>query len=115
MKKDKLMLGSLEQKIMECLWDGENMTCREVHDCLNEKAKKKMAYTTLMTVMDRLHNKGFLSRKKQGKTYLYTYKKDKKSTLSMFAQNMINSLSEAFGEEAILAFSEEIEDISKQK
>lgn len=115
MKKDKLTLGSLEKKVMECLWDSEKMTCREVHDCLHAKNKKSTAYTTLMTVMDRLYEKGFLSRKKQGKTYVYTSKKDKRQTLQLFAQNMINSLVNTFGEEAIAAFSEELDEHTTPK
>ena len=35
-------------------------------------ARLKLAYTTVMTVMDNLHSKGFVAREKQGKAYLYT-------------------------------------------
>lgn len=111
MKKDKLTLGPLEKKVLECLWTNEKMTCREVYNFMLENYKKSPAYTTLMTVMDRLYTKGFLSRKKLGKTYIYTTKKTKKQTLKLFAQNMISNLVSTFGEEAILAFSEELDDI----
>ena len=62
--------GDLEAVVMDRLWarDGAT-TVREVfEDLLHDR---EIAYTTVMSTKDNLHRKGWLSRKRQGKAYLY--------------------------------------------
>jgi predicted transcriptional regulator len=63
-------LGPLERAIMEWLWDrpGAQVTVR---DMMATGTAKGSAYTTVMTVLDRLWRKRFLSRKKVGRAYAY--------------------------------------------
>lgn len=63
------VLGELEASIMECVWEAKKATVRYVHDCLS--IKREIAYTTVMTVMGRLSDKGYLSKKKSKNAYLY--------------------------------------------
>jgi predicted transcriptional regulator len=63
-------LGGLETKVMEVLWDASSpLSVREVHDVLNETAD--LAYTTVMTVLDRLAKKHIVLRDRDGKAWLY--------------------------------------------
>jgi predicted transcriptional regulator len=63
-------LGDLEAVIMDRLWDwGTTATVRDVVDDLQQH--RKIAYTTVMTVMDNLHNKGWLARERDGKAWRY--------------------------------------------
>src|SRR5680860_1755722 len=50
------VLGDLEAEIMECMWDLGSASVRRVHECLQED--RNIAYTTVMTVMTRLAEKG---------------------------------------------------------
>ncbi len=70
MPKIKGDLGPLERAIMESLWDREDheVTVRDVNE---SPAGRKSAYTTVMTVLDRLWRKGFLARRKVGCAYVY--------------------------------------------
>lgn len=53
---------------MEALWrSGGEMSVREVHLAF----EARIAYTTLMTTLDRLHKKGLLDRRKDGRAFLY--------------------------------------------
>jgi predicted transcriptional regulator len=63
-------LGPLERAIMEFLWD-EDDTEVTVRDVLVSPAGRRSAYTTVMTVLDRLWRKGFVSRRKEGRAYVY--------------------------------------------
>ena len=64
-------LGDLEAEIMNRLWDWNRPTSvREVLDDINRV--RPLAYTTVMTVMDNLHNKGIVSRERAGRAFLYT-------------------------------------------
>jgi predicted transcriptional regulator len=63
-------LGGLETKVMEVLWDASSpLSVREVHDALS--AASDLAYTTVMTVLDRLAKKHILLRDRDGKAWLY--------------------------------------------
>ncbi|WP_019872901.1 BlaI/MecI/CopY family transcriptional regulator [Sporichthya polymorpha] len=62
--------GDLEAVIMERLWAADAaMTVRQVHTDLYDE--RSLAYTTVMTVMDKLHRKGWLLREPVGRAYEY--------------------------------------------
>ncbi len=64
-------LGELEAEVMDRLWTWQHpATVREVLDDL--VPARKLAYTTVMTVMDNLHRKGLLSREQDGRAYRYS-------------------------------------------
>jgi predicted transcriptional regulator len=63
--------GDLEAVIMHRVWDhGGPVTVRELFDEL--RRERVIAYTTVMTTMDNLHRKGWLTRVKEGKAYRYS-------------------------------------------
>ena len=63
--------GDLEGPIMDRIWDRDApVTVRDVFDELS--AERTIAYTTVMSTMDNLHRKGWLTREKDGKAYRYT-------------------------------------------
>lgn len=62
--------GDLESVVMDMVWDsGSPVTVRELLDDL--RRERDIAYTTVMSTMDNLHRKGWLSRVKDGKAYRY--------------------------------------------
>ncbi|MUL43669.1 BlaI/MecI/CopY family transcriptional regulator [Streptomonospora sp. PA3] len=67
------MLGRLETEVMGVLWAASGpMTVREVLDALNEGRKDPAAYTTVLTVLSRLVDKGALTRSEAGRGHRYT-------------------------------------------
>jgi predicted transcriptional regulator len=62
--------GELEAVIMERLWElGRPVLVREMVDEL--RPERALAYTTVMTVMDNLHRKGWLRRERDGRAWRY--------------------------------------------
>lgn len=61
-------LGELEQAVMDAAWRSSPLS---VHDAGQMLAERGLAYTTLMTTMDRLFKKGLLAREKRGHAFLY--------------------------------------------
>jgi len=60
-------LGPLERRLLESLWrQGGEASVRDV-----ARRYPELAYTTLMTTLDRLHRKGVLARRREGRAYLY--------------------------------------------
>ena len=63
-------LGELEAAVMDRLWAWERpVVVREVLEDLQRN--RPIAYTTVMTVLDNLHRKGFVMREKDGRAYRY--------------------------------------------
>lgn len=69
--------GSLENLVLNVIWDNAgleegSLSVCQVQDCLNRlNTRKKWAYTTVKTILDRLTDKGFLQKIKSGKKYNY--------------------------------------------
>jgi len=63
-------LGELERDVMTQLWDAaEPLTVRQVHERLTPE--RDLAYTTVMTVLDRLAKKGVVSQQRSDRAYRY--------------------------------------------
>lgn len=62
------ILGELEEAVMDVLWGSiAPLNVREVQARLD----RELAYTTVMTTLDRLFRKGLLEREKEGQAFLY--------------------------------------------
>lgn len=70
MKKSLTPLGESEMEILHHVWELGEATVAEVQEKILEK--RKIAYTTVMTIMKNLNDKGFLKYRKQGVTYVYS-------------------------------------------
>ncbi len=63
--------GELEAAIMEQLWcEPGPVSVRHILEAI--RPQRQLAYTTVMTVMDKLHRKGWLTRERDGMAYMYT-------------------------------------------
>jgi len=69
MRKSLLDLAPLELDCMSRLWALGEGTVRQIRD--NLAATRPRAYTTILTIMDRLAHKGFVTRRKTGRAFLY--------------------------------------------
>ena len=67
-----LDLAPLELECLSALWPMGEATVRDIHRALAESRPR--AYTTVMTIMDRLAQKGIVSRRKAGRAFLYQAK-----------------------------------------
>ncbi|MGC0251366.1 BlaI/MecI/CopY family transcriptional regulator [Pseudactinotalea sp. Z1748] len=66
-----MAMGELESAIMAQLWAADGpCTVREVHEALTPD--RPLAYTTVMTVLDRLAKKGLLTQERQGRAFRYS-------------------------------------------
>jgi len=109
MRKEKNeLLGSLEKQVMEIVWKRKEVSVREVCDAVNKK--RKTAYTTIMTVMSRLNDKGILSRKKLGDgSYAYAPKKQREDFYAHESREVIDGLIRQCGEVAVAQFIDAVE------
>ncbi len=100
----KKLLGSLELEVMECMWQISKSTVRQVTKTID--CKRPIAYTTVMTVMGHLVDKGLLGRTKEGKRYRYQVAWSKDEFLRETSRSMFRTLIDDFGDLAIECFME---------
>jgi len=83
-------MGRLEAEVMKIVWANEPMTVKRALYFINKEYN--YAYTTIMTVMSRLSEKGFLTREKQGASYLYSAATDEKKFIKLAAEKVLAAL-----------------------
>lgn len=108
------VLGELESGIMDIIWNQKDaVSVKTVADIL--KIKRKIAYTTVMTVMARLANKDILVRRLNGSSYLYKPKVSKEKFIAKTVHNIFSASVSTLGEEVLTHFVKELQKISPQK
>jgi predicted transcriptional regulator len=86
-------LGTLETKVLEFLWGQDSaVTVRHVHQTFPE-----LAYTTLMTTLDRLYRKGVLVRRRHGRAFAYEPRCSRDELLGEMASGHVTDLLAASG------------------
>ena len=91
---------------MEEVWrQGGETNVRLVMEALNRKTKRPRAYTTFMTVMRRLNDKGLLDRKRAGRQDTYAARLNREQYREQRAGAEVRDLVDEFGEVALAHFA----------
>jgi predicted transcriptional regulator len=93
---------------MEQLWSGGEATVRSVMEALNKRTAKDRAYTTYMTVMARLYEKGLLNRRREGKTDYYSPIHERDEYMTLRAQAEVDGLVAQYGDVALSHFAQQM-------
>jgi predicted transcriptional regulator len=101
-------LHELEAEVMEQLWELGEASVRQVMQALNARSGKDRAYTTYMTILARLHKKGVLDRRRDGKTDFYTPVYDRDQYMALRAASEVDNLVEQYGDAALSHFARQI-------
>lgn len=102
--------GTLELEIMEFVWQQTWVTVREVQTVLNRR-DHSLAYTTVMTILGRLYEKGWLISEKRGRAHYYRAKFTVAETEAVVVGDMMRALLQNFGDLAITQFVKELDDL----
>ncbi len=95
------VLGPLETKIMQIVWREKSATVKQVHRRLQDQTERDIAYTTVMTTMTRLAEKGILHRKRDGLAYVYTPAVTKRDFETMMVRRVLDGLMDDYEDETI--------------
>jgi predicted transcriptional regulator len=108
-------LGELEADVMEQLWQQREATVRSVLEAINASAEKARAYTTVMTVMGNLDRKGMLTRRREGKSDVYTPVMSREKYLQTRARAEAGALVGRYGNAALMAFAREMDRLAPEQ
>jgi len=100
------ILGPLELEVMKIIWLKQEATVQQVLMELNKD--NGYAYTTIMTVMNRLNKKGIITYHKLGKVYVYSPIYDSAELIRRISSEQVESLLVDYGDLAITQFVDAI-------
>jgi predicted transcriptional regulator len=93
---------------MNQVWNLGEASVRDVMSAINRRTKRERAYTTFMTIMARLHEKGLLERRLEGKTDIYTPVHDRERYSAMRVQSEVEDLVDKYGDVALSHFARQV-------
>jgi len=94
---------------MEETWRQNAATVRDVMTALNQGDAKARAYTTVMTIMDRLHSKGLLDRRPgRSNSYVYTPRLSRDQYADQRAKAEVDAVVSEWGDMALVHFAKQM-------
>jgi predicted transcriptional regulator len=101
------VLGPLEADIMEAVWDQGEVTVRDVHRTLNND--REIAYTTVMTTLGRLADKGMLQRVEAQPAHRFSALLTREQYASSTVKSVVDWLVNHFPDPAMSYFIDRVE------
>lgn len=101
------VLGPLENETMDVVWERGEVTVRDVHGSLNEK--RSVAYTTVMTTLGRLAEKGFLRRIETQPAHRYSALVTREQYARTTVKSVVDWLVDHFPDPAVAYFVDKVE------
>lgn len=101
------VLGPLESEAMDVVWELGEVTVRDVHGSLNEK--RSVAYTTVMTTLGRLADKGFLRRIERQPAHHYSALVTREQYARRTVKSVVDWLVLHFPDPAVAYFVDKVE------
>lgn len=77
----------VEMEILQVLWENQPSTVREVVDVLNQSRPR--AYTSILSMLNVMHEKGLVEREMQGRAHVYRARKSRESTLGSVIKDLL--------------------------
>ncbi|MFO7928753.1 MAG: BlaI/MecI/CopY family transcriptional regulator [Candidatus Humimicrobiaceae bacterium] len=117
---DKLnSISALEIEIMKIVWEQKNVTVRKVHETMlkkeiQENKEEFTPYTTVMSTMTALAEKGLLKQDKSEKTYIYSANVDKKQLSKSIIKSVAENLLEDSAKDFVAKFLDDTKNISRE-
>lgn len=97
--------GDLELRILNVLWERGPSTVREVLELL--PVKPRPAYTTVLTMMRLMHEKGYLDRRQQGRAHVYQAKLREGPTKRSLLRQLVGTAFRGSAEAAVVGLLED--------
>lgn len=102
-------LHALEREIMDQIWSAGPGTVRAVLDGVNARSGRERAYTTVLTVLGRLEEKGFVARDRVGRGDVYRAVVGRDAWLRERASADVDRLLDDYGDVALAHFASQVE------
>src|SRR5579883_838613 len=98
-------LTGQELEIMKIVWERENATVRDVYEALLER--RKVAYTTVMTMMKILERKKYLKKTQHERAYVYRPAQPQRQVIGAMVRDFVNRVFNGSAEPLLVHLVEE--------
>jgi BlaI family transcriptional regulator, penicillinase repressor len=105
MKRPTSTLTGQELEIMKVVWKLGTPTVRQVYEALLES--RKVAYTTVMTMMNILEQKGYLKKRMRDRAYVYTPRRPEKQVIRAMVREFVDRVFNGAAEPLLLHLVED--------
>lgn len=106
-------LGELEKAVMEIVWKDKKCSVRDVLNKIEND--RKIAYTTVATILHRLHEKGLVDKVSANSGFEYMPKMSKEAYTKQIANTFLNKFIGSYGDDAIASFAESVDSLPEKK
>ena len=106
MANGSTQLGDLEGAVLQALWESGELSTPAVHETVG--VPRGLAYTTILTVLQRLHKKGLADRREEGCSHVYFAALSREEFARRRGEGLASSLA-TLGEAGMVAFLAEAE------
>ena len=96
---------------MRIVWETGEATVADVAAALPRTQRRRHAYTTVMTVMSRLYERGVLLRTKVGQRYVYRPAADETALIDRLSQQAVDRLLARYGTSALRQFAQRLDEV----
>ncbi|MDA8202646.1 MAG: BlaI/MecI/CopY family transcriptional regulator [Chloroflexi bacterium] len=104
------VLGPLGAAVMREAWAQGEVSVASVVAALNARPSRPLAYTTVMTILVRLHERGFLTRQRSGRHFLYRPVAGEHDLLELVGRRAVDDILARYGSAALRQFGERLAD-----
>ncbi len=105
MRPRKPTLTEQELEIMKIVWDLDHATVRDVYETILKQ--RRIAYTTVMTMMKILETKGYLKKSQEDRAYVYRPSEPKQSVIRGMVRDFVNRVFNGSAEPLLVHLVEE--------
>ena len=99
------VLGPLGSAVMRVVWARGEVTVGAVTEAINATGGRQLAYNTLMTIMGRLYQRGFLTRETRGRSYVYRAAAPEAELITSLSSRAVDQVLARYGEAALRHFA----------
>ena len=111
----QLSLGPLESELLNIIWDSKRLSATDVHDRILTDPDRELAYGSVMTVLRRLEQKGWVNCEKEGRTLYWQARISRDEAQSLAAYHQLNRFLEVGDADIVAAFANDLDRTSMDK
>ena len=108
-KPEKLSLGFLEQEILNIIWDLDGASAKDIHDQILDDPQRELAYASVMTVLQRLMKKGWLTYEKQGRAFYWKPLVSRQQAQAIKSYEQLNNFLAISNPDVVASFASDLD------
>lgn len=111
----QLSLGPLESELLNIIWDCLRLSATDIHDRILADPDRELAYGSVMTVLRRLEQKGWIACEKEGRTLYWQVLISREEAIALTAYHQLNRFLEVGDADIVAAFADDLDVASMDK